>query len=128
MVLADVRTTVATYRYDPFSLWVMKSAGDGFTLLGRVVGRQVALRFLNRPRCFQAPLVEDASLAGSRDDARGRIEPRSLAQPQALLLVRQLIVTRQIIPGAPAHHARGPLHLFQAPAHLRRKPPLVLLM
>ena len=63
MVLADVRTTVATYRYDPFSLWVMKSAGDGFTLLGRVVGRQVALRFLNRPRCFQAPLVEDASLA-----------------------------------------------------------------
>ena len=128
MVLADVRTTIPTYRYDPFSLWVMKSAGDGFTLLGRVVGRQVAWRFLNRPRCFQAPLVQDASLAGSRDDARGRIEPRTLSRSQALLLVRELILTRQIIPGAPAHQARGPLHLFQAPTHLRRKPPLALLM
>ena len=71
MVLADVRTTVATHRYDPFSLWGMKSAGDGFTLLGRVVGRRVALCFLNRSRCSQAPLAQGVSRAGARGDPRG---------------------------------------------------------
>ena len=128
MVLADVRTTVATDRYEPRSLWVMKSVGDGFTLLRRVVGCQIALRFLNRPRCFQAPLIHNVSLVGSRHDARGRIEPRSLSRPQTLLLVRELIVSRQIIPGAPTHHARGPLRLFLTPRDLGRTPPMAFLI
>ena len=77
----------------------MKSAGDGFTLLGRVVGRQVALRFLNRPRCFQAPLVEDASLAAEPGPTVSALKVCASAGPRE---ADRTATPELAMPGSPA--------------------------